>query len=202
MRLVLASSSPYRRALLQRLQLPFDWANPAIDESPHPGEDIDTLVRRLAVAKARALGPDWPNRLIIGSDQACQIGNDILGKPGALAPARRQLQACSGQTVNFHTALALYDSARDSCQVEVEHYSVRFRTLLDSEIDYYLQQEQPYDCAGSFKVEGLGVALFSALAGTDYHSLIGLPLLRLCTLLRAAGLNPLAPPAPESPTPR
>lgn len=202
MRLVLASSSPYRRALLQRLQLPFAWANPDIDETPAPGEDIDTLVRRLAVAKARMLGPRWPDSLIIASDQACRVGTDIVGKPGTFAVARRQLQACSGQTVNFHTALALYDSAGDNWQVEVERYSVRFRSLSNSEIDYYLQQEQPYDCAGSFKVEGLGVALFTALEGADYHSLIGLPLLQLCTMLRAAGVNPLLPPAPASPAPR
>jgi MAF protein len=193
MQLVLASSSPYRRALLERLRLPFHCASPAIDETPQPGEAVQALVCRLALAKAQALAGAWPASLIIGCDQACLLGERILGKPGNYENAFAQLRACSGHEVQFCTALVLYDSATGSWQECLDTFSVRFRDLPDAEIAYYLQQDQPFDCAGSFKVEGLGISLFDSMAGKDYHSLIGLPLLSLCELLRQAGLNPLAP---------
>lgn len=191
MQLILASSSPYRRALLERLKLPFQAANPSIDETPHAGEAVPQLVARLALAKARALAAAYPDALIIGSDQACQLGGSILGKPGTFATARRQLLACSGKQVDFFTGLALYDTRTQTAQQSLDVYTVQFRQLSENEIDFYLHAEQPWDCAGSFRVEGLGISLFSALQGQDYHSLIGLPLLSLCEMLRNAGLNPL-----------
>jgi len=191
MQLVLASSSPYRRALLARLGLSFQWASPAIDESPQAGESATALVRRLALAKARVLAASYPAALLIGSDQACLLGDRILGKPHTFERARAQLLACSGQRVEFHTGLVLYDSTSGRWQESVDLYAVSFRELTEAEVDHYLLSEQPFDCAGSFKVEGLGVALFSSLEGSDYHSLVGLPLLSLCAMLREAGLNPL-----------
>jgi MAF protein len=196
--LVLASSSRYRRALLEQLRLPFVCASPDIDEAPLTGETVPALVTRLALAKARALASQFPDALIIGSDQACALDGRILGKPGNAANARAQLQACSGRRVTFYTGLALYDTHRDACQQTVDAYTVQFRDLSAAEIARYVELEQPFDCAGSFKVEGLGITLFSALEGKDFNSLIGLPLLSLCALLRAAGLNPLAP-APAGP---
>lgn len=199
MPLVLASSSPYRKALLQRLGLPFASASPDIDETQLPGEPVAALTQRLALAKARALAPAWPEALLIGSDQACQVDIQILGKPGSFGRAREQLLLCSGKTVEFHTALVLLDSCRDTALSRHDVFSVRFRTLSDAEITHYLHTEQPYDCAGSFKAEGLGIALFEEMAGKDFHSLLGLPLISLCSLLRQAGLNPLLPPtAPPS----
>lgn len=195
MQLVLASSSPYRRALLARLGLPFEHASPDIDETPQPGEDVQSLVCRLALGKAAALAPVWPDALIIGADQACLLGEQILGKPGTRENAHQQLRACSGQSVDFYTALVLYDSQTGSWQQSLDHFSVQFRELQDAEITYYLQREEPFDCAGSFKVEGLGISLFSSMRGKDHNSLIGLPLLSLCELLRQAGLNPLLPPS-------
>jgi len=198
MQLVLASSSPYRRALLARLNLPFATSSPDIDETALQGEDAVALVLRLALAKARALAPRFPDALIIGSDQACQFDEQVLGKPHTFERAREQLLACSGRRVDFHTALVLFDTRTGLWQQAVELYSVTFRELSLPEIEHYLRTEQPYDCAGSFKVEGLGIALFSALEGRDYHSLIGLPLLQLCAMLRQAGLNPLQPALPVS----
>lgn len=198
MQLVLASSSPYRRALLTRLDIPFAAASPAVDETPQPGESARQLVARLALAKARALEKHWPAALIIGSDQACELDGLIMGKPHNFERARAQLTACSGRQVVFHTGLVLYDSAHRSWEEAVEPFAVTFRTLQQAEIDHYLHTEQPWDCAGSFKVEGLGISLFSALEGSDYHSLVGLPLLRLCGMLRKAGINPLMPETPVS----
>jgi MAF protein len=193
MQLVLASSSRYRRALLEQLRVPFVCASPDIDETPLPGETVDALVARLALAKARALSGKFPDALIIGSDQACALDGQILGKPGTATHAQAQLRACSGRELRFHTGLVLYDARNHSWQHSVDTFTVRFRDLADTEIAYYVEQEQPFDCAGSFKVEGLGITLFSALEGRDFNSLIGLPLLSLCALLRQAGLNPLAP---------
>ncbi len=195
MQLLLASSSPYRQALLQRLGLPFRCASPGIDESPLPGETVEALTQRLALAKAQALAPAWPDTLLIGSDQACAVDGHILGKPGNFERARAQLQLCSGKSVDFHTALVLLDSSSGKALHSHDVFSVRFRPLSDAEITFYLQTEQPWDCAGSFKAEGLGIALFEAMAGKDFHSLLGLPLISLCALLRQAGLNPLLPPA-------
>lgn len=191
MQLVLASSSPYRRALLEQLRLPFTCASPDVDETPQPGEAVSDLVARLALAKARALAAQYPDALIIGSDQACALDGRILGKPGDAERARAQLQACSGRRVTFYTGLALHDTRNGTTQREVDTFTVQFRELRADEIARYVDLEQPFDCAGSFKVEGLGIALFSALDGNDYNSLIGLPLMRLCAMLRAAGVDPL-----------
>jgi len=191
MQLVLASSSPYRRALLQRLALPFAWASPEVDETVLVGESAQTLTQRLALSKARALRERYPDALIIGSDQACEHGQTIIGKPGNFENARTQLLACSGHWVTFHTALTLYNSATDTAHSTHDLYRVQFRPLEESEICAYLRYEMPYDCAGSFKAEGLGISLFQAMEGNDFHSLIGLPLISLCSLLRKAGLNPL-----------
>ena len=193
MQLVLASSSRYRRALLEQLRLPFVCASPGIDERPRAGESIGALVARLALEKARALAREFPQALIIGSDQACALDDRILGKPGDAERAIAQLQACSGRRIVFHTGLALYDARANAWQQAVDTYTVQFRELTREEITRYVELELPYDCAGSFKVEGLGITLFSALEGKDFNSLIGLPLISLCDMLRAAGLNPLAP---------
>lgn len=195
MQLVLASSSSYRKNLLQRLGLPFVSASPEIDESIIPNETVQTLTARLARAKALKLAPDFPAALVIGSDQACLCDKRILGKPGSHTKAIEQLQFCSGKSAHFHTALALLNTKTGECLLSHDIYTVHFRELTLDEIEYYLQQERPFDCAGSFKAEGLGIALFSGMQGQDFHSLIGLPLISLCHLLRQSGLNPLLPPA-------
>jgi len=187
--LVLASSSPYRRELLTRLRLPFTWSAPAINETPHPDEDASTLVRRLAEEKARALTPKHPQHLIIGSDQVAVLGKQILGKPHTHERAHAQLLAASGNSVTFLTGLALLDSQSGHCQIDCIPFTVHFRQLSDAQITRYLEAEQPYDCAGSFKAEGLGVSLFRSTEGTDTTSLIGLPLIRLVDMLHAAGID-------------
>lgn len=194
MQLVLASSSSYRKALLQRLGLPFASATPGIDETPLAAETASALTQRLALAKARVLAAAWPAAWLIGSDQACQVEGRILGKPGTFERAREQLLLCSGRTVEFHTALVLLNSSSGKVLSSHDVFSVRFRELSEAEITFYLHAEQPYDCAGSFKAEGLGIALFEEMTGKDFHSLLGLPLISLCSLLRQAGLNPLQPP--------
>lgn len=191
MELILASSSPYRRALLARLGLPFTSMNPAIDETALPHETVQALVERLALAKAKALSAKYPAALIIGSDQACLCEATILGKPGDFGRARTQLQTCSGKRVDFYTGLVLLNSATGSHAYHLDIFSVAFRKLSNAEIDNYLEREQPFDCAGSFKAEGLGISLFESMEGKDFHSLIGLPLISLCGLLRDAGINPL-----------
>lgn len=187
--LVLASSSPYRRELLTRLRLPFIWSAPAINEAPRPDEDAGSLVRRLAEEKARALTPDYPHHLIIGSDQVAVLGKQILGKPETYERAYAQLLAASGNSVTFLTGLALLDSQNGHCQVDCTPFTVHFRQLSEAQITRYLQAEQPYDCAGSFKAEGLGVSLFRSTEGTDATSLIGLPLIRLVDMLHIAGID-------------
>ncbi|WP_324710188.1 Maf family protein [Pseudomonas citronellolis] len=187
--LILASSSPYRRELLQRLRLPFECASPDIDESPLPGESPEQLVRRLAEAKARALAARFPEHLIIGSDQAAVQGQAILGKPHTLERAMEQLKASSGSSVSFLTGLALLDSASGRCQVDCIPFRVHFRELDEARIRRYLEAEQPFDCAGSFKAEGLGVSLFRATEGEDGTSLVGLPLIRLVDMLLAEGVQ-------------
>ncbi|OHC45546.1 MAG: septum formation inhibitor Maf [Pseudomonadales bacterium RIFCSPLOWO2_02_FULL_63_210] len=187
--LVLASSSPYRRELLTRLRLPFTWSAPAIDETARPDEDANTLVRRLAEEKARALSLKHPQHLIIGSDQVAVLGNQILGKPQTHERAHAQLLAASGNSVTFLTGLALLDSQSGHCQIDCIPFTVHFRQLNDAQITRYLQAEQPYDCAGSFKAEGLGVSLFRRTEGTDATSLIGLPLIRLVDMLHIAGID-------------
>ena len=187
--LVLASSSPYRRELLERLRLPFTWSAPAIDESRHTEESAEALVRRLAEEKARALSPNHPRHLIIGSDQVAVLGDQVLGKPHTFERARDQLLAASGKSVTFLTGLALLDSQSGDCQVDCIPFTVHFRDLSEAQITRYLQAEQPYDCAGSFKAEGLGVCLFRSTEGSDANSLIGLPLIRLVDMLHAAGID-------------
>jgi septum formation protein len=191
MKLLLASSSKYRRTLLQQLGLPFDWASPEIDETPLALESAAQLVIRLAQAKATALADDYPQHWIIGSDQVCVLDGQIRGKPGTADNAMAQLRSCSGKRVEFLTGLTLLQPQSGQCFSLREAFYVHFRELSEEEIRAYVQQEQPLDCAGSFKVEGLGIQLFSALEGRDYNSLIGLPLIGLCDLLRQAGINPL-----------
>ena len=187
--LVLASSSPYRRELLERLRLPFTWSAPAIDESRHMGESAEALVRRLAEQKARALSPNHPQHLIIGSDQVAVLGDQVLGKPHTFERAREQLLAASGKSVTFLTGLALLDSQSGDYQVDCIPFTVHFRDLSEAQITRYLQAEQPYDCAGSFKAEGLGVSLFRSTEGSDANSLIGLPLIRLVDMLHSTGID-------------
>ncbi|WP_296219131.1 Maf family protein [Pseudomonas sp. UBA2684] len=187
--LVLASSSPYRRELLARLQRPFSCSTPAIDETRHPDEDAATLVQRLAREKAQALQNSHPRHLIIGSDQVAVLDGQILGKPHTFERARDQLLAASGKSVIFLTGLALLNSENHHCQVDCISFTVHFRPLSEAQITRYLHAEQPYDCAGSFKAEGLGVSLFRSTQGADASSLIGLPLIRLVDMLHNAGVE-------------
>ncbi len=193
--LVLASSSPWRRQLLDRLGLPYDCASPDIDETRRPDEPPEVLVHRLALAKATEVAKQYPRHLIIGSDQVAIFDGEILGKPGSEAAACAQLARFSGQRVRFLTGLAVVDTARAQHQVCHEHYDVVFRRLGEEEIARYVARERPLDCAGSFRMEGLGIALFEKLEGDDPNTLIGLPLIRLCALLRDAGLDPLGAPS-------
>ncbi|WJM85742.1 nucleoside triphosphate pyrophosphatase [Dickeya chrysanthemi] len=190
-RIVLASTSIYRKALLEKLGLPFVCAAPDIDETPHDGENAVSLVRRLAISKARALANRYPNHLIIGSDQVCVLEGAITGKPHTPENAIRQLQQASGQCITFYTGLALFNSSTAHLQSVVEPFDVYFRTLSTREIERYVDIEQPLDCAGSFKSEGLGITLFDRLSGRDPNTLIGLPLITLLELLREEGVNPL-----------
>lgn len=190
MKLLLASSSPYRQQLLKRLRIPFDTASPNVDESMHANETPEAYVKRLAISKAQALRTDWSEHWIIGSDQCCVINEKIVGKPHTTEKAVEQLQSCSGQKVTFYTGLCL--AAPDgSLQALVEPFTAHFRELTLVEIERYVALEQPLDCAGSFKVEGLGISLFSSLNGRDPNSLMGLPLIALLEMFRQAGFNPL-----------
>jgi MAF protein len=185
--LVLASTSPFRRELLTRLGLGFATAAPEVDETPRRGETPDALVRRLSEAKARAVG-ETCRGLIIGSDQVATTGSDILGKPGTHERAVAQLQHLSGKTVTFHTGLCLLNSENGELQLDVVPFRVVFRQLDDERIERYLQHDRPYNCAGSFKSEGLGITLFERMQGDDPTALIGLPLIRLTTMLARAGM--------------
>jgi len=187
--LLLASSSAYRRELLSRLRLPFTCASPDIDETRLPDETPQALVLRLAEQKARALAERYPHHLIIGSDQVAVLGNEVLGKPHDFARAHRQLSNASGKSVTFLTGLALLNSESGICQVDHVPFTVHFRELDAERITRYLEAEQPYDCAGSFKAEGLGVSLFRATEGSDATSLIGLPLIRLVDMLLKEGVS-------------
>ena len=187
--LILGSTSPYRRELLQRLRLPFEVVAPQVDETPLPGEAPRALAARLALAKAREVAGRHPEALVIGADQVADLNGQALGKPGDHARAVQQLRAMRGQTVVFHTALALVGLAAGFEQAELAPVSVRFRHLSDAEIERYLHAEQPYDCAGSAKSEGLGIALLDAIDNDDPTALVGLPLIRTCRLLRAAGVG-------------
>lgn len=189
--LVLASSSPYRRELLNRLGLPYRSKKPETDETPLPDETPQALVARLAEEKARAVHEFFPQALIIGSDQVAVLDGDIIGKPGTKARAVEQLRNASGRKVTFLTGLALHNTETDQTQVEVVPFHVHFRSLSEAMIDRYLDHEQPFDCAGSFKSEGLGIALFERMEGDDPNALIGLPLIRLIRMLEQEGVDVL-----------
>jgi len=186
--LVLASSSPYRKQLLDRLGLAFSTVSPDIDETALPGETPDALVERLAEQKARAVG-ELHQGLIIGSDQVATIDDDILGKPGNHEKAVAQLTRLSGNRVTFHTGLCLLDTAHHEAQINVVPFTVQFRELSAAQIERYLHAEQPYNCAGSFKSEGLGITLFEKLLGEDPTALVGLPLVKLTEMLSRAGID-------------
>jgi MAF protein len=186
--LLLASSSPYRRELLNRLRLPFICSSPDIDESPEPGESAVALVRRLARCKAEALATRFPHHLIIGSDQVAVLDGQIIGKPHTFERARQQLTAASGSSVTFLTGLTLLNSSSGHCQTDHVPFVVHMRLLDTASIERYLHAEQPYDCAGSFKAEGLGVSLFRSTEGSDATSLVGLPLIRLVDMLIKEGM--------------
>jgi septum formation protein len=192
MDIILASTSPYRRTLLQRLQLPFRCVAPAVDEAPLPGEQPAAMAARLALAKAQSVARLHPEALVIGSDQVAALDDRVMGKPGNHRAARAQLEACSGRELRFYTGVALASVAQDLQQFHVEPFRVFFRNLDGARIEHYLRREQPYDCAGSFKWEGLGIALFTRLQGDDPTSLEGLPLVALVRLLGAAGVDVLA----------
>lgn len=188
-RLILASTSPYRRELLSRLGLDFSTANPNTDETPYSGETPEALSLRLAEAKARAVATDFPGALIIGSDQVATVNGKIYGKPGNRERGIEQLKELSGQTVNFFTGLCLYDTDTQQAQVCGVPTLVTFRKLSEQEIENYLDREPAYNCAGSAKSEGLGIALLESMRGDDPNALVGLPLIALCTMLRNVGIN-------------
>ena len=186
--LVLASTSPFRQELLRRLQIPFECAAPNIDESRKPNESATQLVARLALEKAQAVQTQYPNALIIGSDQVAVLDGKIIGKPLHAEGATQQLSAASGRSLVFLTGLAVIDTRTQIEQVDLVPFTVHFRTLNAAQIQRYIAAEQPFDCAGSFKSEGLGVSLFQATEGSDATSLVGLPLIRLCDMLNVCGI--------------
>jgi len=191
MQLVLASSSPYRRELLQRLHLPFECRSPDIDETPLAGETAEQLVKRLSLEKARKVAEEFPDALIIGSDQAAVLEGTILGKPGSAKKALTQLRDANGKTVQFLTGLSLFNSCTGNYQLDTVPFEVQFRALSDEALKRYIELDMPLDCAGSFKWEQLGIALFSAMQGDDVTSLQGLPLIRLIDMLDAEGVKVL-----------
>lgn len=190
--LILASSSPYRREILAKLGLHFDCFSPDIDESAHKSETPTQLVERLSLEKAQAIAKTHPNHLIIGSDQVAVLDDSVMTKPHNHENAIKQLQASRGKKVIFLTSLCLLNSQTNKHQITLAPYSVEFLELTDQQIEHYLQKEQPYQCAGSFKSEGLGITLFKRFEGNDPNSLIGLPLIELVKMLRKEGVEPLA----------
>jgi septum formation protein len=190
-KIVLASTSPFRRELLARLGLPFETADPAVDETPWPGETPEATALRLSEEKARAVASKFPDALIIGSDQVACLDGRIFGKPGNHENAVRQLQTMRGRSVNFFTGLCLLNAKTGVAHLRGVPTLVSFRDLADSEIDNYLRREQPYNCAGSAKSEGLGIAVIARMVGEDPNALIGLPLIALCDLLRVENVNVL-----------
>lgn len=189
--IVLASSSPYRHALLTRLNLPYQSISPDIDETPLNNEQPDALVSRLAYEKAFAIAKNVDNTVVIGSDQVATINNHILTKPGNMENAITQLLACSGNNVTFYTSLCVVDTQDSKHHQIVDTFTVGFRELSIQQIKRYLEIEKPFDCAGSFKAEGMGITLFTHLSGRDPNSLIGLPLIQLTSILQQLGLDPL-----------
>lgn len=184
MQIILASSSTYRQSILKKLHIPFSSVKPNVDESPIFGETVSGQVERLAINKAQAIGQqeDFQNSYVIGSDQLASFNGNILGKPGNFSTAKQQLLMFSGKTVRFYTGLCVFHSANNQLLHLVETFDVTFKVLSEKQISTYLKIEQPYDCAGSFKCEGLGIALFESLNGRDPNSLIGLPLIALIDL--------------------
>ncbi|HOM13568.1 MAG TPA: Maf family nucleotide pyrophosphatase [Rubrivivax sp.] len=199
--LILASTSRYRRELLSRLRLPFEVQAPAVDESALPGETPPQLASRLARAKARAVSQQHPRAVVIGSDQVAELDGQALGKPGTHERAVQQLLSMRARTVLFHTAVAVVRADPGFDRAALCSVRVRFRELSDDEIEHYLRAEQPYDCAGSAKSEGLGIALLAAIESDDPTALVGLPLIRTAELLRQAGIDALRTASP-SPSPR
>jgi len=187
--LILGSSSPFRKALLERLKVPFEVANPDIDETPLEGEDPIALVERLAIEKAQAVAANHPNSLVIGSDQVALHGAEIVGKPHTHERAVEQLRAASGKEINLFTGLALVNSKTKAVQSEVVPYKVHFKTLSEAVIESYLRKEQPYNCAGSVRSEGLGIALLERFEGDDPNTLIGLPLIRVIAMLEKENVS-------------
>ena len=184
MKLVLASSSPFRKALLEKLQLDFKCDSPDVDETPKTGESIEDMVKRLAESKAQALAKSHPDSLIIGSDQSASLNGQVLHKPGNFENAFEQLKAASGQTITFYTGLSLLNTQTQHVETICEPYTVKFRSLSNSEIEHYLNRDKPFNCAGSFKSEALGISLFESMQGDDPNTLIGLPLIQLCRMLK------------------
>ncbi len=192
MKLILASTSPYRRTLLERLQLPFETVAPDINETPLPGETPQQLVERLAIAKAQVVARSAKSALVIGSDQVAVHNGEIVGKPRDHDHAVEQLRSASGNTITLYTGLALVNSTTGSVHSEVVPYRVVFQPLTDEQIETYLRKEQPYDCAGSVKSEGLGIALLARFEGDDPNTLIGQPLIRLVAMLQNEVMSPLS----------
>jgi septum formation protein len=194
--ILLASTSPYRRELLARLGMPFAVADPRVDETPRPGESAPELVARLAEAKARAgaagLGADAASTLVIGAAQVAVLDGDILGKPGNAEANRKQLERAAGRRVQFHTGMCLLAAGSGRARVEVVPFAVEFRALSREQIAAYVEREQAFDCAGGFRCEGLGSALFERMEGSDPSALVGLPLLRLTAMLAEEGVDVLA----------
>lgn len=191
-KLVLASTSPFRKALLEQLQLDFSCDSPDADETPIPGESIEEMVVRLAEIKARAVENNHPDALIIGSDQSAVLNDEVLTKPGNRENAVKQLKAAAGQKITFHTGLCLLNTATGNSQCANVPYTVVFRNLSDEQINAYLDKEEPYNCVGSFKSEGLGITLFERFEGDDPNALIGLPLIKLNEFLRNEGFEILS----------
>jgi septum formation protein len=189
--LVLASTSPYRRELLAKLQVAFAVANPDVDETPLANETPEQTSLRLAKLKAKAVAPTFPNALIIGSDQVATLNGNHIGKPGNHENAVRQLQMMRGNTIIFHTALSLYNSATGNLQSAIIPTTVTIRNLTDIQIEHYLRKEQPYQCAGSAKSEAMGIAIMEKMEGTDPNALIGLPLIALTQMLMNEGWDVL-----------
>ncbi|WP_211282949.1 Maf family protein [Pantoea rwandensis] len=190
--LILASTSPFRQAILSKLGLPFISVAPQCDETPQAGESAQNLVQRLALGKAQALAADYPDHWIIGSDQVCVLNGTITGKPHTVENACQQLAAASGKVITFYTGLALIQPQSGQQCVICEPFNVHFRSLTAAEIRQYVEKEQPLNCAGSFKSEGMGICLFEQLEGRDPNTLIGLPLIALNEMLLKVGINALS----------
>ncbi|GAA6136215.1 7-methyl-GTP pyrophosphatase [Oceaniserpentilla sp. 4NH20-0058] len=188
-RLVLGSSSPFRKALLEKLDLSFDCDSPDIDETPFKNEHPKAMVERLAKAKAQAIAERHPQSIIIASDQCATSDGTIIGKPGDFENAFKQLKSASGRVVTFYTSLCVFNAGTNQYQEVVEPFYVYFRELTDQQIENYLNKEAPYNCAGSFKSEGLGISLFERLEGNDPNTLIGLPLIQLIKMLDEFGVH-------------